>query len=143
MELNIKNLEEMADFIETVPSKFFNMHRFRKGGRVTPECDSVGCIIGHCTILDKRPLPQLLNGEIDFYSWAEEFTGLPRRSPAWFYLFSSNWADTDDTPTGAAKRIRFFLKNGIPNDWLEQIYREAPLSYQRNIGLKTKQVKQI
>jgi len=129
MELNIKNLEEMADFIETVPSKFFNMYRFRKGWEVTPECDSVGCIIGHCTVLDKRPLPRLLNGDIYFYSWAEEFTGLPMRSSASRYLFSPDWADTDDTPKGAAKRIRFFLKNGLPNDWLEQIFGEAPLSY--------------
>jgi len=143
MELNIKNLEEMADFIETVPSKIFNMLHIRMGGKVTPECDSVGCIIGHCTVLDKRPLPRLFNGEINFYSWAEEFTGLLLLPQAWCYLFSSNWAFTDDTPTGAAKRIRFFLKNGIPNDWLEQISGEAPLSYQRKIRLKTKQVKQI
>lgn len=33
---------------------------------------------------------------------------------AWGFLFSGSWSDYDNTPSGAAARIWYFLKNGAP-----------------------------
>jgi hypothetical protein len=45
------------------------------------------------------------------------------------YLFGSDWVHEDNTPTGAAKRIRYFVANGLPENWKDQMSGKAPLSY--------------
>lgn len=129
--MNKENLLKMADYIETIPQEQFDMKEFRTldEDRVLPECNSVGCIIGHCTALDADNLPRYDGGKIDFNEWGQKFTEISRVSDDWYYLFSSWWKYTDNTPTGAAKRIRHYVENGLPEDWEEQIYGEAPLSY--------------
>jgi len=122
----------MADYIETVLQRNFNMRIFRTGQRTAHECGSVGCVIGHCTILDERPLPMNRFDNIDFDAWSFDFTGLKPNSDEWDYLFSSDWETIDNTPTGAAKRIRYFLKNGLPRNSYKQILGSAPLSYLKN-----------
>ena len=126
--MNKENLKLMADYIETVPQDKFDVERFRTGQIKYHECDSVGCVIGHCTVLDKNPLPMDC-GRIIFYAWARDFAGLNPNSSEWKYLFSLHWTAVDNTPTGAAKRIRYFIKNGLPKDWYKQILGNAPLSY--------------
>jgi len=153
--MNAENLKKMADYIETVPQYKFDMRRFREeehaddfeiipddpqekvdisaflaGRKTAHECGSVGCLLGHCTILDERPLP-LKSGEIDFYAWSFEFTGLHPKSIGWVYLFSASWRAADNTPTGAAKRIRYLIENSAPEDWKAQMEGDAPLSYIR------------
>jgi hypothetical protein len=127
--MNKENLLRMADYIETVPQEKFDMELFRAGDGNTPECNSIGCIIGHCTVLDTKPLPIYINGNINFYEWSQSFTGINRESYDWIYLFSWEWAATDNTPTGAAKRIRHYVENGLPENWHDIIYGNAPLPY--------------
>lgn len=127
--MNKENLLRMADYVETIPQEQFDMECYRYDDKTLPECNSVGCIIGHCTILDADNLPRYGNGTIDFFEWGEKFTGIGWRSVDWVYLFDGMWCDTDNTPTGAAKRIRHYVENGLPEDWIEQIHGEAPLSY--------------
>jgi len=127
--MNKENLNRMADYIETISPERFDMLEFRTGGKKNHECDSVGCVLGHCTILDKNPLRLDLEDRIDFDAWSREFTGLPSFSPDWQYLFSGLWTAADNTPTGAAKRIRYVLEKGAPEDWREQMHGRAPLSY--------------
>jgi len=127
--MNRENLKLMADYIETIPQDKFDMEIFRNGQQTEHECNSVGCVIGHCTVLDKNPLPLHKDGDIAFYAWSKEFTGLEPLSGEWEYLFSSDWEDMDNTPTGAASRIRHFLEHGLPQDGREQMAGYAPLSY--------------
>jgi len=127
--MNTENLNRMADYIETIPLEKFNMATYRTGESIKHECNSVGCVIGHCTVLDKRPLPILRSGDIDFNDWSLDFTGLDPNSNEWRYLFASEWEDVDNNPVGAAKRIRHFLENGLPKNWYEQMEGYAPLSY--------------
>lgn len=127
--MNKENLLKMADYIETIPQEMFNMLEYRFGTKITPECNSVGCIIGHCTVLDNEPLPRCRNGVIGFDEWSERFTGLDSWSDEWFFLFGNDWVNADNTPTGAAKRIRYFVENGLPNNWEEIIEGEDPLPY--------------
>ena len=119
----------MADYIETIPQDKFDMKRFRSGELGKHECNSVGCVIGHCTIPDKNPLPTGLYGDIDFDEWSRNFTDLKPYSSEWSYLFSFDWFAVDNTPTGAASRIRHFLEKGLPEDWSGQMEGKAPLSY--------------
>ena len=127
--MNRENLSRMADYIETIPQEKFDMERFRTGEIKHHECDTVGCVLGHCTILDKNPLPMVDGIYINFDSWSLDFTGLDPSTDEWYYLFGCQWFAVDNTPTGAAKRIRHFLENGLPTDWREQILGYAPLSY--------------
>ena len=128
--MNKKNLLRMADHIEKVPQERFNPEIYRgRSDDFTPECNSVGCTIGHCAILDKwENVPRNDFGNIQFFTWSRQFTGVMSLSE-WKYLFDPNWHKTDNTPTGAAKRIRYFVENGLPEDWEEQINGTAPLSY--------------
>lgn len=49
---------------------------------------------------------------------------------AWTWLFAGTWARRDDTPHGAAARIRYMLEHGVPSDTILQIWRDDhPLSY--------------
>ena len=115
--MNKDNLLRMADYIETIPQEQFDMRFFRAE------------IIGYCTVLDPENLPRYGYGRIDFSTWSEKFTGLCVFSSDWSYLFASDWYITDDTPTGAAKRIRYYVEHGLPEDWEEQMYGVSPLSY--------------
>jgi hypothetical protein len=131
--MNKENLLKMADYIETIPQEYFNMQFFRQELKKYHKCNSVGCIIGHCTILDEEEnFPRYVNGDIDFNKWSKQFTGIDLYSDSYLYLFSSRWSVTDNTPTGAAKRIRHFVENGLPKDWREQMYGVEPLSYMNN-----------
>jgi len=119
----------MADYIETIAQDRFDMDNFRTGEAVKHECDTVGCVIGHCTVLDENPLPMRYSGNINFSAWSFDFTGLGPLSGESAYLFASSWEAVDNTPTGAANRIRHFLEKGLPDDWRGQMNGSAPLSY--------------
>ena len=126
--INLENLIRMADYIETVPQEKFGMMAYRYGDNTRYECDSIGCIIGHCTILDDADLPINISGSIAFQVWSQKFIGTDDEE-VWLYLFSYHWMHSDNTPTGAAKRIRYYVANGLPENWQDQIRDEAPLSY--------------
>lgn len=130
--MNRENLQRMADHIRTVPQELFNMEFYRSGDCKKPKCGSVGCVIGHCTILDENPLPRIAySNEIDFTVWSEMFTGIEDYQDEWNWCFSSGWADyrTDNTPEGAALRIEWLLNHGLPNDWEYQMCGMADLCY--------------
>lgn len=123
----------MADYIRTVPQESFNMAVFRSGLATSHECSSIGCVIGHCTVLDKNPLP--IDNEvhlIDFDQWSINFTGLGMNDPEWHWCFGGAWCEIDNTPTGAADRIEWLLKHGLPEDWATQLEGDKPLIYRTN-----------
>jgi hypothetical protein len=135
---NIENLEKMAQYVENLPQSVFDMSSFRLGDPIpiSHECKTVGCIIGHCTILDLNPLPvDNLFGinypTINFYRWCFNFTGIHQSDDVdeFLFLFGSDWDKIDNTPKGAAQRIRYFLEYGLPENWDEQMTGNAPLSY--------------
>jgi hypothetical protein len=107
--MNIKNLQAIADLCRTIPQEKFNMMRYRKGDCITPECNSVGCVLGHSTVLDSGTLPRHSDGNINFELWGERFTGLRDNSPESRWCFGGFWWGCDNSPIGAAKRIEYLL----------------------------------
>jgi hypothetical protein len=133
--MNKQNLQRMADHIRTVPDYDFNMEVFRLWGNKSRKCTTVGCVIGHCTVLvPDNTLPRFSNGYIDFCQWSEEFTGLLYDDPEWHWCFSSVWGyvNHDNTPEGAALRIEWLINKGLPEDWEEQMIGKVPLCYLPN-----------
>lgn len=73
------------------------------------------CAFGHAVrheIGRARPEEHFLNGFIG------QLQGDSRR-----WLFGSDWAGRDNTPEGAAARIRYYLKHGAPQDEAMTRYR--------------------
>ena len=52
-----------------------------------------------------------------------------RRRRLWNYLFGQEWTHTDNTPKGAAQRIRYVVKNGLPKYSNAEMKGDAALSY--------------
>jgi hypothetical protein len=126
--MNRENLQKMADYIRTIPQDRFDMWTYRHGQEKTAECDSVACIIGHCTKLDAEPLPVGANGNIDFETWCDRFTELDSDN-CWIWCFNGRWKYVDNTSEGAALRIEWLLKHGLPENWYEQLWGIEPLCY--------------
>jgi hypothetical protein len=129
--MNKVNLQRMADHIRTVSQDQFDMDYYRMfEDETSAECNSVGCVIGHCTILDVDNLVRYNDGTIDFGTWSENFTGLKITSSEWTWCFSSLWADVDNTPCGAASRIEYLIACGsVPANWLLQMDGTEGLCY--------------
>lgn len=132
--MNRENLQKMAEYIKKIPQKQFSMAEFRTFN--TPEdlethkCNTIGDVIGHCTVLDiEDNLPRITTGVINFNDWSVNYTGLYRDSAEWIWCFSQYWVRTDNTPTGAAKRIEWLLNNGLPSNYRHQITGKAKLCY--------------
>lgn len=116
--VNVKNLKRMAKHLKTVPEEQFGMRFFM----INTSCGSSGCIIGHCTVLDdKDNIPMTQGGDIDYWGWSQQFTGIDIKSPSWDFLFSHKWMVNDNTKEGAIKRINHFIKNGVPERNLIEI----------------------
>lgn len=117
--INVKNLLLMAEYIKGIPQSEFDMKKFRSGNLQTHECGSVGCVIGHCIILDKSGnIPVNSDGDINFFQWSFGFTGIDHAySTQWQWLFGDGWSISDNTPLGASIRIKYFLEFGVPEDW--------------------------
>lgn len=130
--MNETNLMKMANHIETIPQEDFNMRRFRKGGLSKKiECNTVGCAVGHCTILDTENIKKNFMDEycnVEFLYWSKVFTDL--YDDQWEYLFSYAWVNIDNTPQGTANRIRYIVKHGFPKNIYEQLNGYDKLSYE-------------
>jgi len=93
--------------------------------RLSPmHCGSVCCVIGHASAI----IP-IIDKDKGWSSYAQRVFGISCWSPKWTFLFDSEWARIDNTSHGAAKRIRYFLKHGAPDNYLDQMRGLAPLDY--------------
>ena len=127
-----ENLQLMADHLKTnVKQDNFDMGKYRGFyDFISPECGSVGCPVGTCTVLDVENVINNFtdsDGEINFGVWSEDFTGLYRGE--WSWCFGNPWSETDNTPIGAALRIEWLLNNGLPVNWKNQMYGDDELCY--------------
>lgn len=124
--MNQRNLTKLANYLDTLPEGYehFDMDKFyadRFDGFFTSETNlnergAVACAVGHGPAAGIRPRKHHWrgNGRIGWVSYSEELL-LPD-GEVWDFLFSNGWAERDNTPRGAAARIRYVLSGGeIPD----------------------------
>lgn len=129
--MNKENLNKLADYLLSGQLKAdFDMRRFDDGhlGMAAPICGSVGCAVGH------GPYAGIEKHKNECWSeYSDRFSGLKTSCiiyvAEWDWCFNPKWADVDNTPEGAAKRINYLLNNGLPHNWRRQIQGLDPISY--------------
>ena len=116
--MNLTNLKRMYNHIlENVPEEKIFMKDFRDDADLNShECKSVGCVLGHCTILDDfEKIPKYYDGDINFFKWSENFSGLTSLSENWDWCFSGKWSNNKEQ---ILLRIKYLIDNKhIPYNW--------------------------
>jgi hypothetical protein len=121
--MNVENLTILANYLDTVSQVNFDMRTFSRDqdGDDIPleahECGTVGCAIGHGPDAGLPFEPQDIG---DWVGYGERVFGLGTKNPGWDWCFSASWAWIDNSPAGAAKRIRHLIEHGVPSDALGQ-----------------------
>lgn len=121
-----KNLQKLVKYLRGELKAQFSMDVFSEfgGGIDQTDCGSIGCVVGHGPYAGVRKR----KNETWFDYSARKF-GLPLESAGWTWCFGEIWCGSDNTPTGAAARIERLLTKGLPRNWREQMYGNAPLGY--------------
>lgn len=116
-----ENLLRLASYLETLPEDYehFDMGLYactEESDEPLPseldltECGTVACAVGHGPAAGIAPEP-----DEDWSEYSERVFDLPftaNPNSEWAWCFDSEWAAVDNTPTGAAKRIRYLLEHG-------------------------------
>jgi hypothetical protein len=128
--MNIANLNRIYHHIKgKVPAKKLNLSYFRlnEEDNKTMECNTVGCIIGNSIVLAPDLVTYNDNGDINFYTWSNNFLELNRCNSKdrkiWHFLFNCKWGweGCTNSKAQALKRIKFVIDHkDTPNDWWEQ-----------------------
>ena len=129
--MNKGNLSKLADYLETeVKQKQFDMDLYRSDevGRMCDfrsyhDCGTVGCALGWAPFVEGlEPIDQEFDDD-HYMGVSLIFASYQRRvfdlsTIAWEWCFSDEWRSYDNTPKGAAKRIRYFVEHGqVPFGW--------------------------
>ncbi len=123
------NLERLAAHLDLgVTNLEFDMGCYQSNGTenydFADECGTVGCAAGHGPSLGIAPLE-----DEQWDGYIARVFGVKDCSRDWRWLFGSHWVMRDNTPRGAAARIHYALKHGIPENYIEQMTREESLCY--------------
>lgn len=121
------NLQQLADHLDTVKKRHFDMRYFETH---VWWCGTVACAAGHGPLAGIPFIPQD-DGQWGRYT-ERAFTG--PSYDGWSWMFSSGWKKADDTPQGAAARIRYFLQHGNPENVYRQMEGWDPMCYRDNAG---------
>lgn len=111
--MNRKNLKLLADYLWNLPEGYehFDMYFFHTGADTPSDahisCGTAACALGHSPYVQGLPGP--LEGERWFQYSGRIFDLNSGFLKGWDWCFSSDWAEIDNTPKGAAKRIYYLL----------------------------------
>lgn len=114
---------EMSKFC--APSITYSPHHYDPQTSVKEvKCGAVACAVGHAPSAGIGKYSRLN----DWDEFSTKFL-IATGSEDWEWCFSGAWADTDNTPKGAALRINYLLEKGLPNNIYEQMNGWSDLSY--------------
>lgn len=128
--MNKERLLYAADWLEAnVKQEMFDITNFRQGQTETPECDSVGCAVGHLTAIDADNVRKnyMRGGGIYFRAWSHDYFELTYDE--WDWCFCERWKRTDNTVKGAAARMRYLANNGLLENWGDIMEGYKPINY--------------
>lgn len=110
------NLLKLADHLLNKPLKAeFDMGLFcpialADSNKSVNICGTVGCALGHTTYIIEEK-----SGHETWDAYSERLFGLSKADEEWSWCFGSLWTSVDNSPQGAAYRIRYMLgTGGIP-----------------------------
>lgn len=151
--INRGNLLKLAQYLEALPLDYdkFEMKTFFEiaddgdigfveAGKIKSAglivCGTVGCAIGHGP---SAGIQRLKDEDWIDYSYRQFVdVGFKRlgdeeevyeADDIWQWCFAATWTRIDNTPHGAAKRIRWYLDHGLPFDAVQQIHWKTELCY--------------
>ena len=117
------NLLKLADYLATLPDDYeqFNMSDYMQDSdgcvvyitdQSKPSCGTVACAVGHGPAAGIR-----VYGDVGWSDYADRVFG-KMFDDDFTYMFGSIWSDYDNTPKGAAARIRTYVALGHePEGW--------------------------
>ena len=122
------NLLKLADYLDKPPDDYEQFHmaeymgEHEKGRLIMtfsieemskPACGTVACAVGHGPAAGIR-----VYGDTDWSSYSDRVFGEFLEDDSWDYMFGSIWSRYDNTPKGAAARIRTCVALGqAPAGW--------------------------
>lgn len=158
-----KNLLKLANYLENnVTQEMFDMKLYRmdsKGNSVIytskAECGTVGCALGYGPFVIGLETKEedFIRGSnyhyLAFYYYCKRVFNLDSdiNSERWEFLFGSDWVNHDNTPLGAAARIRYLVEGnslkGFDSEFLErdsinsdvEVIEELMLNYNLSLVL--------
>jgi hypothetical protein len=141
--MNIENCRKAANIIRTVPQKYFDMSDYRasRSGSVKIVtinqigCGTIGCFLGHLPYSGINGFEwneaDYMFGVFSFDLFSRRVLGLDAYSIEGNWVFGTSWADIDNTPEGAARRMEWLLDNGLPENSIKQRFGNSPLCYKK------------
>lgn len=133
--MNRDNLEKLAAYLEAIPADYehFSMRSYLEvegahiymidlSAELLLRCGTVACAVGHGPAAG---IASLTDENWDDYSDRVFDLDLVE----WAWCFSSDWTRVDDTPQGAAKRIRYMLEHGVPENATSQKKGQVPYMF--------------
>ena len=145
--VQLANLATLATYLEAhVPPPEFGMQAFMKvtndhnnlydfvpdNTEAYHQCGTSACAVGHGPLA----LPDSLIDETETWNnYSKRVFGCNAWSSGasadrFYWMFGGDWSDIDDTPTGAAARIRYFLDKPLRRKFMDpaNYYRGDDLS---------------
>jgi len=139
-EQHRKNLKQLADYLLSLPKdyKSFDMQQFVETqgsetdiekrlieGETVPQCGAVACAMGHSTDAGLSVSSYMDGESIDWRQTGIDLYGVDsvRTGEAWDWAFSSDWADLDNTPQGAGKRILYLLSEHYAGEEFWEVFQ--------------------
>lgn len=131
------NLDRLATYLEALPADYadFEMRTFVQGvdrdklmvyaernGSVS-SCGTAACAVGHGPaahmFFNAEELETIRSNSMGlaWFQYAERVFGVGPHSNEFDFLFGGSWTYSDNTVHGAAKRIRYYLAHGVPEDF--------------------------
>ena len=134
---SVENLQILAKCLDSLPANdYFDMGtyldplenvRFNAVDNAIIEytktghkpCGTAACAVGHAPHFGIGDITAFADNDdgalINWYSYSNQYLIEPNNGTgAWNWCFSPDWAALDNTPQGAAKRIRYLLEQGVP-----------------------------
>lgn len=122
--MEVEKLKKMYNHLLTVRDEDFyiRVYRLSENDKTTPVCNSVGCVIGHCTAIDATNVMKNYmkpSGEISFFQWSLEFLQISAHDSVWEFMFGSDWSEVGDfmdiekrpkSKQDALTRIKFVIE---------------------------------
>jgi hypothetical protein len=145
-DVNRENLEKLATYLESLPKDYehFCMETYftapdwdgekevayalHNGG--LNKCDAVACAIGHGPAAGILALPEeIMRGSVCWDDYCKrvfcDVHSEDNLTPEYKFLFYDAWEDYDNTPLGAAQRIRYLLAGNAPLEVGDLSYKET------------------